>query len=515
MVSRFGTTGKDSLLGTAADDWLYGKEGNDTISGGAGCDWIEGGSGADVVKLQPSQGWDKWLDFEDGIDKIDAGGLAFSDLHFSYDNVWKYVWVEDSSHSKLLGIKNISLSQLTADDFVNLGKGAATTATVGGTATTGTSGNGGGTTTPASTTDDSIAVRNGMKELWQDDWAGKLAHGDLDEKGFFDPYPGNYFWTASNAGEAPAQTKALVWTSEAWDRPDIGTHAAMALTSIKGGVGGYNSYTAGNSYFDTGYDIMSVAADFYFPTSYKGTSGSVPGANINTKGMFGLYAGADGTGKWGGTQLDPSVGFPPDEQNATWVDWYWKQKAVYGQDEYGNNNLRFGTGVTDLDRAVNGLDGKDDAVVNIPKGEWVHLEGLVQIDTNGHNGITQLYQNGVLISEVTGLDLGGATYGWKLHGFFGTWMWGGAGDQYVPEQTETYYMKNMSIYGGSFASAKGAIAPGSALAGPEPFDLVTAADRHDGLEVSQVATVTAETADHLSLVDVLGAAHPADALLIA
>ncbi|MDS4072057.1 MAG: hypothetical protein RKL24_02775, partial [Defluviicoccus sp.] len=128
MVSRYGTARNDSLIGTNSDDWLWGKEGNDTIACGAGRDWIYGGAGSDVVKLQPGQGGDKWLDFQDGIDKIDAGGLAFSDLRFSYEDVWKYVWVEDASHNKLLGIKNIRLSQLTADDFTNLAVKTATTA---------------------------------------------------------------------------------------------------------------------------------------------------------------------------------------------------------------------------------------------------------------------------------------------------------------------------------------------------------------------------------------------------
>ena len=511
-----GSQANESILGLGGDDVIKGLDGNDTIVPGAGHDWIYGGAGTDLVNLQPGQGWDKWLDFKDGVDKIDAGGLAFSDLRFSYDSVWKYAWIEDSSHNKLLGIKNIGLSQLTADDFTNLGKKPATTGATGSSG--GATGSSGSSTTTPNTNDGSISAHKGMTKLWQDDWAGKLARGDLDGSRFFDPYPGNYNWTAHNTGEPVAQTKSLVWTSEAWDRPNIGHYAAIELTSIKGVQGGYNAFCSASSYFDTGYEIMSVSADFYFPTSYKAQSLTVPGADIDTKGMFGVYASAAGTGKPGGPWLDPSVGFPPNDQNATWVDWGWKQKAVYGADGYGNNNLRFQTGVTDLQRDVNGLDGKHNSTVNIPKGQWVHLEGVVQIDTNGHNGTTRLYQDGKLVSEVTGLDLGGAKYGWKLHGFFGTWMWGGAGDKYVSARTESYYVKDMSIYGKTSVAAKAAIAPEANHADPDPFDStgpLIANGHDDGTDLASPAAVTPHVSGHDWLIDMVGAAHSADALLIA
>ncbi|SUS06357.1 hypothetical protein DF3PB_2720002 [uncultured Defluviicoccus sp.] len=510
-----GSQANESIFGLGGNDSFKGGAGNDTISPGAGNDWIWTGAGTDVVNLQPGQGWDKWLDFQNGIDKIDAGGLTFGDLRFSYDSVWKYVWIEDSCHNKLLGIKNITLNQLTADDFVNLKSAPATTGGGGTSGSSGSSGSGGGTTTPSGTTDGSIAVGMGMKKLWEDDWAGKLARGDLDGSRFFDPYPGNYNWTSHNTGQPVAQTKSLVWTSEAWDRPNIGHYAAIELTTFKGVQGGYNAFCSAASYFDTGYDIMSVSADFYFPTSYKAESLTASGANIDTKGMFGVYASAAGTGKPGGPWLDPSVGFPPNDQNATWVDWGWKQKAAYGPDGYGNNNLRFQTGVTDLQRDVNGLDGKDNSDVNIPKGQWVHLEGVVQIDTNGHNGTTRLYQDGKLVSEVTGLDLGGAKYGWKLHGFFGTWMWGGAGDKYVSARTESHYVKDMSIYGKTVVSAQHSIAPAGNQADPDPFDPVVADARDAGMDLGNPAGLTAGSSGHDWLIDMIGGTHPADALLIA
>jgi hypothetical protein len=446
MADRYGTNGDDNLVGTSSGDNFFGLAGNDTFAGGPGNDWVWGGAGVDIVKFEPDKGWVKFFDFQDGVDKIDAQGLAFNRLGVTYDPVWKYTWITDPNGVRTLGLKNLTPDKLTAADFINLGSGT----TVSSGSPPGSSGSTGGTPSPAPAPapsvpaggDNSISARNGMLKIWQDDWAGKLARGDLDTNRFFDPVPGNNNWDSRNSGEPAATAKSLVWTSDAADRPGIGKHAAMALTTFRGVEGGYNAFSNASSYFDAGYDKMSVAADFYFPTSYAAASLTQPGAPINVKNMFGLYASAKGVGKPGGTLLQPSNG----NQNATWVDFYFKQNAVFGQDGYGHNNIRFGIGTTDFNRTAVGLEGKADAGIAIPKGKWVRLEGYVQMDTNGHNGIARLYQDGQLISEVTNLDLGGARYGWKLHGFMGTWMWGGAGDKYVSAQTETFYIKNMRIY---------------------------------------------------------------------
>ncbi len=395
--------------------------------------FVYGSSGADVLKIQAGQAPVKWWDFQDGIDKIDAQGMAFNQLGFSYDSTWKYTWISDSNGNKILGLKNITPSQVTTADFINLGSG--------GSSSSGSSSSSGGTVS-SSSGDNSISARNKMLKIWQDDWAGKLSRGDLDTSGYFDPVPGNNNWDSRNSGQSNATSKSLVWTSDAADRPNMGKYAAMALTVNRGVEGGYNAFSNASSYFDAGYDKMSVAADFYFPTSYKMESLTQPGAPIDAKNMFGLYASAKGVGKPGGTLLQPST----SNQNATWVEFGFKQNAVFGNDGYGGNNLRFNIGTTDFGRSTVGLETKIDSKIAIPKGKWVRLEGYAQIDTNGHNGIARLYQDGQLIAELNNLDLGGARYGWKLHGFMGTWMWGGAGDKYVSAKTETFYIKNMRIY---------------------------------------------------------------------
>ena len=395
--------------------------------------FVYGTAGADVIKIATGQDPVKWWDFQDGIDKIDAQGMAFNRLGFSYDSTWKYTWISDSNGDRILGLKNITPSQVTTADFINLGSGSST-----GSSSSSSSGG----TVSSSSGDNSISARNNMLKIWQDDWAGKLARGDLDTSGYFDPVPGNNNWDSRNSGQSNATSKSLVWTSDAADRPNMGKYAAMALTVNRGVEGGYNAFSNASSYFDAGYDKMSVAADFYFPTSYKMESLTQPGAPIDAKNMFGLYASAKGVGKPGGTLLQPST----SNQNATWVEFGFKQNAVFGNDGYGGNNLRFNIGTTDFSRSTVGLETKIDSKIAIPKGKWVRLEGYAQIDTNGHNGIARLYQDGQLIAELNNLDLGGARYGWKLHGFMGTWMWGGAGDKYVSAKTESFYIKNMRIY---------------------------------------------------------------------
>ena len=627
MADVYGSNGNDNLVGTNSSDKLYGLPGNDTFAGGPGDDWVWGGAGVDIVKFHPGHGTVKFFDFQDGVDKIDAQGLAFNQLRFSYDSVWKYTWISDPSGARTVGLKNVTPSQVTAGDFINLGSGSGATGSTSGGSTSGGSTSGGSTSggstaapnaptgtngfvygssgpdviklqpgqpavkwwdfqdgvdkidaqglafnrlgfsydsvwkytwildpngertvglkniTPDKVTaadfinlgtgsgatggtggsktppggDNSISARNGMPKIWQDDWAGKLARGDLNPDRFFDPVPGNNNWQSHNSGKPNATAKALVWTSEAADRPDIGKHAAMALTTFKGVQAGYNAFSNASSYFEDGYDKMSVAADFYFPTSYKLTSLTQPSATIDVKNMLGLYAGPKGVGKPGGTLLQGSN----ENQNATWVEFGFKQSANFGKDGYGGNNFRMGIGATDLNRNTVGIETKAESKIAVPKGQWVRLEGYVQIDTNGNNGIARLYQDGQLVAQSTNLDLGGARYGWKLHGFAGTWMWGGAGEKYVSAQTETFYIKNMRIYDdpptgeGAVADADDTIDVDSAMAA---FGAAAQHDQFDPAEATEPPViVTADAsggADYLSATAGFEAAADASAATV-
>ena len=126
-----GTAGNDLIQGLGGDDTMYGEAGNDIFEGGAGLDYIFSGSGADVVRLQRGLGTDKWMDYQDGVDKIDLNGLAYSQLSFRYDPTWNYTHIQDSSGTSMLGLKNIKPSQVTSADFIGGGSQTAAAAVAG------------------------------------------------------------------------------------------------------------------------------------------------------------------------------------------------------------------------------------------------------------------------------------------------------------------------------------------------------------------------------------------------
>lgn len=93
LENAIGGSGNDVIVGNAVENSIDGGGGNDTIYGGAGQDVLRGGAGADIfvyTKASDSTAaaFDKIMDFETGIDKIDfsffnktAGQPGF--IHFS------------------------------------------------------------------------------------------------------------------------------------------------------------------------------------------------------------------------------------------------------------------------------------------------------------------------------------------------------------------------------------------------------------------------------------------------
>ncbi len=84
-----GEPGNDHLLGEDGNDFLWAGIGKDTLNGGMGADTLQGGYGAadefafvnfSEVGLAPGTR-DVILDFEDGIDKIDLGGMDADSIH--------------------------------------------------------------------------------------------------------------------------------------------------------------------------------------------------------------------------------------------------------------------------------------------------------------------------------------------------------------------------------------------------------------------------------------------------
>jgi Ca2+-binding RTX toxin-like protein len=113
-----GTGGNDLLNGLAGNDTIRGGAGNDTCTAGPGLDFFYGEGGNDVCRFSPGEGQDKWWDYQDGSDKIGLpAGIDYGDLTFRADTTWNYLWVR-SGGADVLGLKNISQSQIDASDFV-------------------------------------------------------------------------------------------------------------------------------------------------------------------------------------------------------------------------------------------------------------------------------------------------------------------------------------------------------------------------------------------------------------
>ena len=74
-VSFYGSALDDRLIGNSSSNIISGGDGDDTISGRGGDDYLIGGPGADTFKI--SKGNDVIVDFEKGIDRIDAKNMVF------------------------------------------------------------------------------------------------------------------------------------------------------------------------------------------------------------------------------------------------------------------------------------------------------------------------------------------------------------------------------------------------------------------------------------------------------
>ena len=93
-----GGNGNDVISGGSGSDVIDGGNGNDVISGGSGsdvligvggADWLQGGGGNDVFSYlnasdSNSGGWDRIIDFTQGMDKIDLSAL----LGLTTDLAW-------------------------------------------------------------------------------------------------------------------------------------------------------------------------------------------------------------------------------------------------------------------------------------------------------------------------------------------------------------------------------------------------------------------------------------------
>ena len=68
----------DHFIGTSANETIFGGDGDDVINGGLGDDTLVGEAGADIFVITFGGGNDTVIDFENGIDRLEIGDLAYN-----------------------------------------------------------------------------------------------------------------------------------------------------------------------------------------------------------------------------------------------------------------------------------------------------------------------------------------------------------------------------------------------------------------------------------------------------
>ncbi len=108
----------DTLTGDAGVNRLEGADGNDTLIAGGGDDMLVGGAGADVFVVGAGSGNDTVLDFENGVDKINAGTLVTSFAGVTVTQEGADARVGFGAGGPTLLLKNTSTASVDASDFM-------------------------------------------------------------------------------------------------------------------------------------------------------------------------------------------------------------------------------------------------------------------------------------------------------------------------------------------------------------------------------------------------------------
>lgn len=110
----YGNGGDDILIGGDNDDMLQGGKGDDLLFGGMGQDTLAGNKGHDTFVLARDFGFDSFLDFHIGEDKIGlANDLKFEDLSFEQGTGT----LVNAGSNSLAVLQGIQPNQLSASDF--------------------------------------------------------------------------------------------------------------------------------------------------------------------------------------------------------------------------------------------------------------------------------------------------------------------------------------------------------------------------------------------------------------
>ena len=116
----FGGGGNDVIQGGADRDFLLGENGDDVLDGGTGNDNLRGGAGADEFIFASGYGFDRILDWEDGIDTINLShtdATEISDLSISAKGSDIRI---DFGAGNVIYIDSVSIESLDNNDFIFL-----------------------------------------------------------------------------------------------------------------------------------------------------------------------------------------------------------------------------------------------------------------------------------------------------------------------------------------------------------------------------------------------------------
>lgn len=115
-----GAGGKDEIHGNLGKDKIFGGNGDDMIIGGGGNDKLFGGAGADmfVFDMTGPLGFDRIMDFEDGIDMISIMDTVAHDILDVGLRAAGSDVIIDVLGTDIARIKNIDVTDLDSSDFI-------------------------------------------------------------------------------------------------------------------------------------------------------------------------------------------------------------------------------------------------------------------------------------------------------------------------------------------------------------------------------------------------------------
>ncbi len=114
----FGGLGYDLIFGGTGQDYLYGEGGNDTLDGGTDRDALTGGGGVDTFVFALGYGFDRVLDFENGLDRFDVsswGLTGFGDLTLEARGAHTRV---NFGSGDVIYVENMLIAEFDAADFI-------------------------------------------------------------------------------------------------------------------------------------------------------------------------------------------------------------------------------------------------------------------------------------------------------------------------------------------------------------------------------------------------------------